>query len=200
MVKTESGELVATRVQNTWRVCIDYHRLNQATRKDHYPLPFIDQMLDCLADLLEDCMEVFMDDFSVYGSSFDACLGNLARVLERCTNTNLVLNFEKCHFMVKQGIVLGHIVSKDGISVDLAKIDVISSLPYPSSVREIRFFLGHAGFYHRFIKDFSKVALPLSRLLQKDVEFHFNEDCKKAFNKLKEALTTTPIVRDPNWN
>ncbi|XP_016164942.1 uncharacterized protein LOC107607508 [Arachis ipaensis] len=194
MVKTESRELVATQVQNTWRVCIYYCQLNQATRKDHYPLPFVDQMLDRLAD----CMEVFMDDFSVYGSSFDACLGNLARVLERCTNTNLVLNFEKCHFMVKQGIVLGHIVSKDGISVDPAKIDVILSLPYPSSMREIRSFLGHAGFYRRFIKDFSKVALPLSRLLQKDVEFHFSEDCKEAFDKLKEALITAPIVQGPN--
>ncbi|XP_025616833.1 uncharacterized protein [Arachis hypogaea] len=175
MVKTERGKLVATRVQKTWQVCIDYRRLNQATRKDHYPLSFIDQMLDHLA-------------------------GNLARVLERCTNTNLILNFEKCHFMVKQGIVLGHIVSKDGISVDPAKIDVISSLPYPSSVREIRFFFGHAGFSHRFIKDFSKVALPFSRLLQKDVEFCFDEDCKKAFDKLKEALTIAPIVRGPNWN
>ncbi|XP_016173307.1 uncharacterized protein LOC107615789 [Arachis ipaensis] len=175
MVKTESGELLATRVQNTWRVCTDYHRLNQATRNDHYLFLFIDQMLDRLA-------------------------GNLARVLERCTNTNLVLNFEKCHFMVKQGIVLGHIVFKDGISVDQAKIDVISSLPYPSSMREIRSFLGHAGFYRRFIEDFSKVALPLSHLLQKDVEFYFGEDCKKAFDKLKEALTTAPIVRGPSWN
>jgi len=77
-----------------------------------------------------------MDDFSVYGSSFDHCLFNLARVLERCEETNLVLNFEKCHFMVEQGIVLGH-VSKNGISVDPAKIDIISQLPYPSSVKEV---------------------------------------------------------------
>ncbi|XP_015944873.1 uncharacterized mitochondrial protein AtMg00860-like [Arachis duranensis] len=97
--------------------------------------------------------------------------------------------------MVKQVIVLGYIVSKDKISVDPAKIDAISSLPYPSSVREIRSFLGHAGFYHRFIMDFSKVALPLSCLLQKDVKFHFDEDCKKASDKLKEALTTAPNVR-----
>ena len=125
-----------------------------------------------------------MDDFSVYGSSFDLCLSNLARVLERCEETNLVLNFEKCHFMVEQGIVLRHVVSKNSISVDPAKIDIISQLPYPSSMKEVRSFLGHTGFYRRFIKDFSKIANPLSNLLQKDVAFDFGERCKDAFDTL----------------
>jgi len=140
-----------------------------------------------------------MDDFSVYGSSFDHCLSNLARVLERCKETNLVLNFEKCHFMVEQGIVLGHVVSKNDIFVDLAKVDIISQLPYPSSVKEVRSFLGHAGFYRRFIKDFSKIANPLSNLLQKDVAFDFGERCKDAFDTLKKALTTTFIIQPPDW-
>ena len=77
-------------------------------------------------------MEVFMDDFTVYGSSFDACLDNLTKVLNRCIETHLVLNFEKCHFMVKQGVVLGHVISSMGIAVDKSKIDVITSLPYPT--------------------------------------------------------------------
>jgi len=94
-------------------------------------------MMSIFTDLLEHCIEVFMDDFSVYGSSFDQLLSNLARVLERCEETNLVLNFEKCHFMVEQGIVLGHVVSKNDIFVDCAKIDIISQLPYPSSVKEV---------------------------------------------------------------
>ncbi|RDX65068.1 Retrovirus-related Pol polyprotein from transposon opus, partial [Mucuna pruriens] len=111
-----------------------------------------------------DCMEVFMDDFTVYADSFEACLSNLSRVLKRCIDTNLVLNFEKCHFMVTEGIVLGHLVSNRGIEVDKAKIDVITSLPNPASVREVRSFLGHASFYRRFIKNFSKLALPLSKL------------------------------------
>ena len=135
-----------------------------------------------------------MDDFTVYGSSFDVCLDSLEKVLSRCTETNLVLNFEKCHFMVEQGIVLGHIISNKGIEVNPAKISVISQLPYPSCVQEVRSFLGHAGLYRRFIRDFSKVALPLSNLLQKEVEFDFNDKCKKAFDCLNRALTTTPII------
>ena len=140
-----------------------------------------------------------MEDFIVYGSSFDACLDSLDRVFNSCIQSNLVLNFKKCHFMVEQGIVLGHIISKKGIEVDPAKISIISQLPYPSSVREVRSFLGHAGFYRRFIQDFSKKALPLSNLLQKDVDFIFDEGCKEAFDWLKKALTTTPIIQAPDW-
>ena len=102
--------------------------------------------------------------------------------------------------MVEQGIVLGHVVSSRGIEVDKAKVDSIQSLPYPTSVREVRSFLGHAGFYWRFIKDFSKIALPQCKLLQKDVAFEFDEACKKVFDKLKELLTSTLVIRPPDWN
>jgi len=110
-----------------------------------------------------------------------------------------VLNFEKCHFMVEQGIVLGHIISISGIEVEPAKIAVISQLPYPSCVREVLSFHGHVGFYRCIIKDFSKVPLPLSNLLQKEVEFDFDDRCKEAFDCLKHALTTTPIIQAPDW-
>ena len=102
--------------------------------------------------------------------------------------------------MVEQGIFLGHVVSSREIEVDKAKVDTIQSLPYPTSVQEVRSFLGHAGFYRRFIKDFSKIALPLCKLLQKDVAFEFEEACKKTFDKLKELLTSTLVIRPPDRN
>uniref|UniRef100_A0A1S3XLM1 RNA-directed DNA polymerase homolog n=1 Tax=Nicotiana tabacum TaxID=4097 RepID=A0A1S3XLM1_TOBAC len=215
-ITNSKNELIPTRTVTGWRVCMDYRKLNKVTRKDHFPLPFLDQMLYRLAgrafycfldgysgynqiliapkdqekttftcpygifsfsslpfglcnapttfqrsmmaiftDMVEDILEVFMDDFRVVGDSFDECLKNLDRVLARCEETNPVLNWAKCHFMVEEGIVLGHKISKHGIEVDKAKIDVISRLPLPTSIKGVRSFLGHAGFYRRFIEDFS---------------------------------------------
>ena len=261
MLKISKDELIPTRTITGHRMCIDYRKLNAASRKDHFPLPFIDQMLERLAnhpyycfldgysgffqipihpndqekttftcpygtfaykrmpfglcnapatfqrcmtsifsDLIEEMVEVFMDDFSVYGSSFSSCLLNLCRVLKRCEETNLVLNWEKCHFMVREGIVLGHKISEEGIEVDKAKVDVMMQLQPPKTVKDIRSFLGHAGFYRRFIKDFSKLARPLTRLLCKETEFAFDDECLTAFKLIKEALITAPIVQAPNWD
>ena len=255
VVANENNELIPTRVTSGWRVCIDYRKLNAGTRKDHFPLPFVDQMLErvaghefycfldgysgynqieialedqekttftcpfgtfafrkmpfglcnapetfqrCMMGIFSDMIEIFMDDFSVFGDSFESCLENLRKVLERCQEKNLVLNWEKCHFMVTQGIVLGHIVSKDGIEVDKAKVELISNLPIPKCVRDIRSFLGHAGFYRRFIKDFSAIARPLCTLLAKDVPFTWSQACDTAFAKLKNMLVSPPIMRSPN--
>ena len=261
VIKNEKNELIPTRTVTGWRVCIDYRRLNLATRKDHFPLPFIDQMLERLAghdyycfldgysgynqiavapedqektaftcpfgifayrrmpfglcnapatfqrcmqaifdDMLEKHMEVFMDDFSVFGKSFDNCLTNLALVLERCQQTNLILNWEKCHFMVREGIVLGHKISYKGIEVDQAKVEVISKLPPPMNEKGIRSFLGHAGFYRRFIRDFSKIAKPLTSLLVKDKNFTFDGECAVAFETIKKKLVSAPIVVAPDWS
>ncbi|GKC04763.1 reverse transcriptase domain-containing protein [Tanacetum coccineum] len=157
-------------------------------------------MMEIFHDMVEEFMEIFMDDFSVFGNSFDCCLANLDRMLARCEEINLVLNWEKCHFMVKEGIVLGHKISGAEIEVDRAKIDVIAKLPYPTNVKGVRSFLGHAGFYRRFIKYFSMISKPMIQLLMKDTKFDFSDDCKKAFSILKEKLTTTPIIISPDWN
>ncbi|GJW56867.1 reverse transcriptase domain-containing protein [Tanacetum coccineum] len=261
VVMNEENELIPTRLVTGWRVCIDYRKLNEATRKDHFPLPFMDQMLERLAgneyycfldgfsgyfqipidprdqekttftcpygtfayrrmpfglcnapgtfqrcmlaifhDMVEKTMEVFMDDFSVFGNSFQNCLSRLDHMLQRCEDTNLSLNWEKSHFMVKEGIVLGHKISKKGIEVDKAKIDVIAKLPHPTTVKGIRSFLGHAGFYRRFIQDFSKISRPMTHLLEKNTPFIFSDDCIRAFQTLKDRLTEAPILIAPNWD
>ena len=117
-----------------------------------------------------------MDNFSVYGKTFDHCLENLDKVLQRCQKKDLVLNWEKCHFMVQEGIVLGHLVSERGIDVDKAKIEVIEQLPPPMNIKGIHSFLGHIGFYRCFIKDFSQISRPLTNLLAKDVPLEFTDE------------------------
>ena len=261
VITNNKNELIPTRTVTGWRVCIDYRKLNKATRKDYFPLPFIDQMLERLSgypfycfldgysgyfqipivpedqekttftcpygtfayrrmpfglcnapatfqrcmmsifsDMVEKFIEIFMDDFSVFGPSFDMCLTNLSQVLQRCEETNLVLNWEKCHFMVQEGVVLGHKISSRGIEVDKAKVEVIEKLPPPTSVKGVKSFLGHAGFYRRFIKDFSKITKPLCNLLIKDAPFKITDECLIAFNRLKRELISAPIITAPDWN
>ncbi|KAM6587228.1 uncharacterized protein LOC133038234 [Cannabis sativa] len=180
VIKNEKNELIPTRTVTGWRICIDYRKLNKATRKDHFPLPFIDQMLDRLAGQEYYC---FLDGYSGYHQ--------IAIAPEDQEKTTFTCPYE--------GIVLGHKISKAGIEVDKAKVSTIENLPPPVSVKGVRSFLGHAGFYRRFIKDFSKISKPLSSLLVNGVPFEFGEDCLKAFQILKEKLITAPIVTSPNW-
>ena len=146
-------------------------------------------------DLVEEAMEIFMDDFSFYGSGFEHCLKNLEIVLQRCQDKNLFMYWEKCHFMVTKGIVLGHKISATGLEVDQAKVYVIKTLLLPTTVKGIRSFLGYAGFYRRFIKDFSKISKPLCRLLEKDAKFDFDESCRFAFEEIKSRLVLSPIMQ-----
>ena len=257
----EKGEEIQTRLPTKWRVCIDYQKLNSATKKDHFPLPFIDQILDQLigsnffcfldgysgynqiaihpddqekttftcpfatfafrrmpfglcnapatfqrcmtaifSDFLGDSLEVYMDDFSVFGNDFKSCLAHLTKMLEVCVRKRLVLSWEKSHFMVQEGVVLRHIISGKGLEVDKAKIEVIQNLPLPSTVKDLRSFFWHVGFYRRFIQDFAKVSKPLTTLLCKDKDFIIDEEGKRAFMMLKQALIEAPILQSPNWD
>jgi len=145
-------------------------------------------------------MEVFMDDFSIFSSSFDDCLANLSNVLKKYEEVNLVLSWKKSHFVVQEGIVLGHKVSKKGIEVDKPKIDLISNLSVPTFVKQVRSFVGHAAFYSSFIKDFSKVARPLTNLLSKDTPIVFNESYVEAFEKFRSLLVSASIVQPPDFS
>nr|GEZ14715.1 reverse transcriptase domain-containing protein [Tanacetum cinerariifolium] len=177
VVENEDNELIPTRlVTGTFQRC----------------------MRAIFHDMIEKTMEVFMDDFSVFWNSFQSCLSHIERMLKRCEDTNLCLNWKNSHFIVKEGIVLGHKISKQGIKVDKAKVDVITKLPHPTIVKGIRSFLGHAGFYRRFVKDFSKIARPMTRLLEKDTPFIFSQVCVKAFQTLKRKLTEAPILIAPD--
>ncbi|BBN67230.1 hypothetical protein Prudu_17S000100 [Prunus dulcis] len=200
VVKNEANELVPTRMTTGWRVCIDYRKLNRATSKDHFPLPFIDQMLERLAGHSHYC---FLDGYSGYNQ-----IAIAPEDQEKTTFTHtLALSLIGGCLLVSvtpqplfKGIVLGHVISSKGIEVDKAKIDLIASMPSPTSVKEVRSFLGHAGFYRRFIQDFSKIARPMCNLLAKDMDFVFDQDCENAFNALKKMLTTAPIIIPPDWS
>ena len=143
-------------------------------------------------------MEVFVNDFSIFGSSFHVCLVNLSIVLKQCEEVNVFLSWKKSNFTVQAGIALGHSVSKKGIKVDKVKGDIISNLLMPFSMKWVRSFLGHVDFHRRLIKDFSKVVRPLTCLLTKDAPFMINVSCVKAFAKihslLVSALLCSPLI------
>nr|GEY54212.1 reverse transcriptase domain-containing protein [Tanacetum cinerariifolium] len=157
-------------------------------------------MLAVFHDMIEKTMKVFMDDFLVFGNSFGTCLSHLDKMLKRCDDTNPCLNWEKSHFMVKEGIILGHKISKNMIELDKAKVDVIAKLPHPTTVKGIRSFLSHAGFYRRFIQDFLKIAQLMTRLLEKDTLFIFSKECIEASQSLKKKLTEAPILVALDWD
>jgi hypothetical protein len=176
-----------------WDVCLPSHAfwVMQCTAT------FQQCMISIVFDMVECFLEIFIDDFSIFGSSFEKCLHHLTLVLVRWKEKNLVQNWEKCHFMVKKGIVLGHVITHRGIEVDKAKMDLISNLPPPRTVKEICSFLGHAEFYRRFIQNFRKISKPLCKLLVKETPFVFDKDYKQAFGDLKKILTSHPLFSHP---
>ena len=128
------------------------------------------------SEFIGESLEVFMDNFSVFEPSFDACLEHLTRIIDVCVKKCLVLSWEKSHFMVRESIVLGHLVSSKGLEVDKAKLEVIQDLALLKSIRELKSFLGHVGLYRHFIRDFGKVSKPLTSLLCKDKDFIIKDE------------------------
>ena len=139
-----------------------------------------------------------MDDFTPYASNFLEALANLRKVLAKCIEMNLSLSSNKCEFLMTEGTVLDHTISQQGLQVDPNKIAIIQRVLPPQKVRDVWNFLGLAGYYRRFIKDFSKIASPLFGLLGKDAEFIWTDNCQEALDALKGKLITTPILRGPN--
>ena len=137
----------------------------------------------------------------MFGESFENCLLNLTNVLKKCIKSNLVLSWEKSNFMVQEGVVLGHKVSKCGLEVDRAKIEVIQALLPPTTLRTLRGFLSHASFYRRFILDFAKISKPLTNYLSsKSNDITLDENALAAFEELKRALTYVPILQALDWS
>ncbi|GJS55555.1 DNA-directed DNA polymerase [Tanacetum coccineum] len=167
VVENDENELILTRLVTGWRVCIDYRKLNEATRKDHFQLPFMDQMLERLAGKEYYC---FLDGFSGY--------------FQIPINPH---DQEKTAFTQD--------ASK--IEVDKAKVNVIAKLPHPTTFKGVQSFLGHAGFYRRFIKDFSKISRPMTHLFEKNTMFILFNECIQAFETLKKKLTEAPILIAP---
>nr|GEZ91694.1 reverse transcriptase domain-containing protein [Tanacetum cinerariifolium] len=170
VVANENNELIPTRLVTGWRVCIDYRKLNDATRKYHFPLPFMDQMLERLAG----------NEFYYFRDGF---LGYFQIPMIHKTRKKL----------------LPHAFMEPS-QVDRAKVDVIAKLLHPTTVKGVRSFLGHAGFYRSFIQDFSKIARPMTHLLEKETPFVFSKECIDAFNTLKNKLIEALILVVPNWN
>nr|GFA34197.1 reverse transcriptase domain-containing protein [Tanacetum cinerariifolium] len=211
VVKNEENKLIPTRLVtgcvpprsrkdhfyvSLWNVYLPSHAFGLCNA----PGTFQRCMMAIFHDMIEKTMEVFMDDFSIFENSFETCLSYLEKMLKGCEDTNLSLNWEKSHFMVKEGIVLGHKILKNRVEVDKAKVDVITKLPHPTTIKGIRSFLGHVGFYRRFIQDFLKIAWPMTRLLEKDTSFIFSKECIEAFQSLKKKLTEAPILVAPDWD
>nr|GEU97832.1 reverse transcriptase domain-containing protein [Tanacetum cinerariifolium]GEV20835.1 reverse transcriptase domain-containing protein [Tanacetum cinerariifolium] len=184
VVENKENELILTCLVTGWHVCIDYHQ-----EKTTFTCPYGTFAYRRMPFGLCNAPGVFQ-----------SCLSHLEKMLKRCEDTNLCLNWEKSHFMVKEGIILGHKTSKEGIEVDKAKVDVIAKLPHPTTVKGIRNFLGHAGFYRRFIKDILKIAWPMTHLLEKDTTFIFSKECVESFQTLKRKLPKAPILIAPDWN
>ena len=164
------------------------------------PITFMDMMNRVFKDYLEKFMIVFIDDILVYSQSETEHEQHLRLVLQRLKEHKLYAKFSKCEFWLPQVTFLGHIVSKEGILVDPSKIEAVRDWPRPSSVPELRSFLGLEGYYRRFVEGFSRIATPLTELTRKKTKYVWTDRCENSFKELKRRLITAPVLSLPTDN
>eukprot|EP00253_Pinus_taeda_P003966 PITA_03966 len=177
------------------RICVDYEELKKKIKKDHFSLPFIDQVLDGLAGKK---FFSFLDGFNGYTQSILAQMTRIRPPSPVLGVFSLIGSFLSAYAMplpLSRGTILGHSISQKGLRVDPNKIAIIQRVPPPQKQRDVRNFLGLAGYYRIFIKYFNKLASPLFRLLAKDFKFLWSEICQDAWDTLKEKLTTATILQ-----
>jgi hypothetical protein len=163
------------------------------------PGTFQKAMNTTLSPLLRKCVLVFFDDILVYNSSFESHLQHLQMVLELLAAENWKIKLSKCSFAQNQISYLGHLISSQGVATDQGKISAISVWPTPCNIKELRSFLGLAGYYRKFVKYFGVISQPLTKLLKKGVLFVWTQDHQLAFEALKQALVTAPVLALPNF-
>ncbi|KAA0059723.1 pol protein [Cucumis melo var. makuwa] len=162
------------------------------------PAVFMDLMNRVFKDFLDSFVIVFIDDILIYSKTEAEHEEHLHQVLETLRANKLYAKFSKCEFWLRKVTFLGHVVSSEGVSVDPAKIEAVTNWPRPSTVSEIRSFLGLAGYYRRFVEDFSRIASPLTQLTRKGTPFVWSPACESSFQELKQKLVTAPVLTVPD--
>ena len=164
------------------------------------PVIFQSVMESALRGLNYKSALVYVDDIIAFSKDFDSHLQNLTEIFDHLRAANLKMKPSKCRFAVKKVVYLGHVISKDGVSTDPEKVRLVREFPVPKSQKDVRSFLGLANYYRKFIKDFSAIAAPLNALLSKDTNFEWTLDCQNAFDTLKNALSSAPILAYPDFS
>ena len=164
------------------------------------PITFQQTMNDVLRDLIAKSFIVYVDDIIVFSSTFEEHLVHLQEVFDRLRKANLTLKLSKCKFAVQNVKYLGNILSTEGVSPDPYKIKIVQQWKPPANPKQLRQFLGLTNYYRRFIPKYSTIAKPLHNLTKKDKDWNWDDNCKKAFEELRERLVSPPCLAYPNMN
>ncbi|XP_019096023.1 PREDICTED: uncharacterized protein LOC104779116 [Camelina sativa] len=212
MSPCEVPVLLVPKKDGSWRMCVYCRAINNITVKYRHPIPRLDDMLDelhgsCVFSKIDlksgyhqiGMKEVYFEDILVYSKNLEEHVQHLEAVLTTLREEKLFANLKKCTFCTDNLVFLGFVVSADGIKVDEEKVKAIRDWPSPKTVGEVRSFHGLAGFYRRFVKDFSTIAAPITKVIKKDVGFKWEKAQEEAFQALKEKRTNAPLLTLPNF-